>query len=322
MPELSIIIVNWNSRELLQKCLSSIYDNTNMLTLEVIVIDNASRDGSAGMVEREFPQVSLIKNKDNLGFAKGNNQGFLQARGRYVLILNPDTEVVNDALLKMVKYLKLNKEVGAVSGRLVYPDGTFQRYYSRFPTFLSMLTTWFLPRTIAYKLKPTRVYLMLDDDFSKEIEVPQPAGSCLMVRRGLFSEEDLMDERFPIFFNDVDLCRRIYNKGKKIYVLPDATIIHHWAKGGSEQGKKSLFLSGEYFISMFDYFSKYERAVKADLLRILISLGFLIRILAFFIGYIFRIKNREELRSEASRFDIFLWRKSVFERKPLKKVEG
>lgn len=322
MPELSIIIVNWNSRELLQKCLSSIYDNTNMLTLEVIVIDNASRDGSAGMVEREFPQVSLIKNKDNLGFAKGNNQGFLQARGRYVLILNPDTEVVSDALLKMVKYLKSNKEVGAVSGRLVYPDGTFQRYYSRFPTFLSILTTWFLPKALAYKSKPTRAYLMLDDDFSKEIEVPQPAGSCLMVKRDLFLKECFMDEQFPIFFNDVDLCRRIYNKGKKIYVLPDVTIIHHWAKGGSEQGKKSLFLSGEYFISMFDYFSKYERAVKADLLRILISLGFLIRILAFFIGYIFRIKNREELRSEASRFDIFLWRKSVFERKPLKKVEG
>ena len=222
----------------------------------------------------------------------------------------------------MVQYLKSNKEVGAVSGRFVYPDGTFQRYYRRFPTFLSILTTWFLPKALAYKLKPTRAYLMLDDDFSKEIEVPQPAGSCLMVKRDLFLKECFMDEQFPIFFNDVDLCRRIYNKGKKIYVLPDATIIHHWAKGGSEQGKKSLFLSGEYFISMFDYFSKYERAVKANLLRILISVGFLARTTLFFIGYIFRIKNREELRSEVSRFDIFLWRKSVFERKPLKKVEG
>ena len=321
MFDLSIIIVNWNTRDLLRECLRSIYNNTEKLTFEVFVIDNASRDASVEMVRKEFSQARLIRNKENFGFARGNNQGFSQAKGKYVLMLNPDTEVVDHALCKMIDCLESNQEVGAVSGRFVYPDGTFQRYYRRFPTFLSMLTTWFLPRSVAYKSKPSRAYLMLDDDFEKVIEVPQPAGSCLMVRRGLFSEEDLMDEQFPIFFNDVDLCRRIYNKGKKIYVLPDAIIIHHWSKGGSEEGKRSLFLSGEYFISMIDYFSKYERAVKADLLRILISLGFLIRILAFFIGYIFRIKNREELRIEASRFDIFLWRKSVFERKPLAEAE-
>jgi len=322
MTDLSIIIVNWNTKDLLGKCLRSIYNNTDGLTFQVFVIVNASRDGSAGMIEKEFPQVSLIKNKDNLGFAKGNNQGFLQARGRYVLILNPDTEVVGDALLRMVQYLESNKEVGAVGARFIYPDGTFQRYYRRFPTFSSMMTTWFLPRSLGHKLRPTRAYFMLDDDFDKILEVLQPAGSCMMVRRELFLQEDFMDEQFPIFFNDVDLCRRIYKKGKKIFVLPDATIIHHWAKGGSEQGKKSLFLSGEYFISMIDYFSKYEGAARANLLRILISLGFLARTTLFFVGYISRIKNREELRSEVDRFNIFLWRKYVFERKPLKKVEG
>ncbi len=282
------------------------------------MVDNASRDGSAEMVKKEFPQARLMENKENLGFARGNNQGFLRSKGEYVLILNPDTEVVNDALLKMVKYLKSNKELGAVSGRLVYPDGAFQRYYSRFPTFLSILTTWFLPKTLAYKLKPTRAYLMLDDDFSKEIEVPQPAGSCLMVKRDLFLKECFMDEQFPIFFNDVDLCRRIYNKGKKIVVLPYAKIIHHRAKGGSEEGKRSLFLSVEYFLGMIDYFSKHEGATKADLLRIFISLGFLMRTVAFFISYISGLKNREDLRWEAIRFHMFLWRKYVFERKMLK----
>jgi len=318
MPELSIIIVNWNTKELLRRCLNSIYYNTNKLSFEVLVVDNASRDGSAEMVKKEFPQARLMENKENLGFARGNNQGFLRSKGEYVLILNPDTEVVNDALLKMVKYLKSNKELGAVSGRLVYPDGAFQRYYSRFPTFLSILTTWFLPKTLAYKLKPTRAYLMLDDDFSKEIEVPQPAGSCLMVKRDLFLKECFMDEQFPIFFNDVDLCRRIYNKGKKIVVLPYAKIIHHRAKGGSEEGKRSLFLSVEYFLGMIDYFSKHEGATKADLLRIFISLGFLMRTVAFFISYISGLKNREDLRWEAIRFHMFLWRKYVFERKMLK----
>jgi len=322
MYDLSIIIVSWNTKDLLRKCLSSIYYNTDKLTFEVFVVDNASQDGSPEMVEKEFPQVSLIKNKENFGFARGNNQGFLQAKGKYVLILNPDTEVVNDALLKMVKYLDSNKEVGAVSGRFIYPDGTFQRYYRRFPAFSSMLTTWFLPRSLAHKLKPTRAYLMLDDDFERIIEVPQPAGACIMARRKLFLEEDFMDEQFPIFFGDVDLCRRIYEKGEKIFVLPYARIIHHWGKGGSEQGKNSLFLSAEYFISMIDYFAKYEGVVKADLLRILISLGFFIRTLVFSIGYICRVKNKEEFKYEVARFHIFLWRKYVFKRKLPKEKGG
>lgn len=315
MPDLSIIIVNWNTKELLGRCLNSIYRNTKKLGCEVFVVDNASRDGSVEMVKKEFPQANVIKNEKNFGLARGNNQGFLHAKGKYVLVLNPDTEVVDDALSKMVEHLDLNKKAGAVSARFIYPDGTFQRYYRRLPTFLSMLTTWFLPRSLAYQLKPTRAYLMLDDNFEKIIEVPQPAGSCLMVRRDLFLKECFMDEQFPIFFNDVDLCRRIYDKEKKIVVLPYAKIIHHLAKGGSEQGKRSLFLSAEYFLGMIDYFSKHEGVMKADLLRIFISLGFLIRTMGFFISYISGLKSREDLRWEAVRFHIFLWRKYVFERK-------
>jgi len=314
MYDLSIIIVNWNTKELLRRCLNSIYHNTNKLSFEVLVVDNASQDGSAEMIKKEFPQVRLVENKKNFGFARGNNQGFLRSKGEYVLILNPDTEVVSDALLQMVGYLKLNKEVGAVSGRLVYPDGTFQRYYSRFPTFLSMLTTWFLPRTIAYKLKPTRAYLMLDDDFSKEIEVPQPAGSCLMVRRDLFLEEGFMDEQFPLFFNDVDLCRRVYDKGLKIFVLPAAEIIHCKGKGGLEQAKPFLFLSAEYFISMVDYFTKHEGAIKAQLLKILLSFGFLMRSLFFLVEVILTIKTIEEFEYELKRLRLFSGRKSIFSR--------
>jgi len=312
--DLSIIIVNWNTRDLLRKCLKSIYDNTSKLNFQVFVIDNASRDGSAEMVKKAFPQTYLIRNKENLGFARGNNQGFSRAKGRYILLLNPDTEVVKDALLKMVKYLELNKRAGAVSGRFVYPDGTFQRYYRRFPTFFSLITTWFLPSSLAYRLKSTRAYLMLDDDFEKIIEVPQPAGACIMLRRDLFLNETFMDEQFPIFFGDVDLCRRIYKKGWKIFVLPEAEIVHHKGKGGLKQGKLSLSLSAEYFISMINYFARYQGVIKAKLLKIIFSLGFFLRILVFLMGVILKIKNREELGYEMIRLRLFLFQKCVFNR--------
>lgn len=314
MPDLSIIIVNWNTRDLLRNCLRSIYDGTKNLSFEVFMIDNASADGSPEMVKKEFPQVKLIRNKENLGFARGNNEGFSRAKGRYVLILNPDTEVVNDALLKMVQYLELHEEAGAVSGRFLYPDGTFQRYYNRFPTFSSMITKWFLPSKISYKLKPTRSYFMLDDDFDKLIEVEQPAGACIMVRRELFLNEDFMDEKFPIFFSDVDLCRRIYSKGLKIFVLPQAKIFHHMAKGGSEQAKRSLFLYVEYFLSMIDYFSKHQGMVKAGLLKAFFSIGFMVRSKVFLMEAIWGRKSWDEFNYALKVFYLFLTRRYVFSR--------
>jgi len=314
MFDLSIIIVNWNTKDLLRKCLHSIYDKTNGIKYEIIVIDNASKDGSARMVREEFPEVKLIENKENVGFAKGNNQGFLRAEGRYILLLNPDTELVDNSFLKMVNYMRLNKEAGAVAPKFLYPDGTFQRYYARFPTFLSMVTRWFLPRRLAFKLKPTRLYLMLDDDFSKIREIEQPAGACIMTRKSLFLNENLMDLKFPVFFNDVDLCRRIYKKGLKIFILPEACIVHYKAKGGSEQGKKSLYLSAEFFLSMVDYFFKYEGVLKASLLKILISLGFVVRSMKILIESLLGIKKKEDLKYEMRRLYIFLRKKYIFSR--------
>jgi len=311
--DLSVIIVNWNTKELLRNCLSSIYRETKNVILEVILIDNASVDGSSNMVEREFPEVILIKNKQNFGFARANNQGFARAQGRYILIVNPDTEIVGDAFFKMVQYLDSNKDVGATGAKFLYPDGSFQRYYNRFPTFSSIIGRWFLPAKLACRLKLVRSYLMLDDNFDRILEVPQPAGACIMVRKDLFVRKNFMDEQFPIFFGDVDLCRRIYKKGLRIVVLPDARIIHYRGKGGLEQGKMPLSLSAEYFISMVDYFAKHEGVIEATVLRLFFSLGFLLRTWLLLIGVILGTKSQEEFKHEVHRVAAFLKKKSSFD---------
>lgn len=308
---LSIILVNWNTKELLKNCLRSIHRETKKVIFEVIVIDNASVDGSSNMVERAFPEVILIRNKENFGFARANNQGFARARGRYILVVNPDTEIVDNALFKMVQYLDLNKDVGALGAKFLYPDGSFQRYYNRFPTFFSIMARWFLPAKLSYRLKPVRSYLMLDDNFNSILEVPQPAGACIMVRKDLFVRENFMDEQFPIFFGDVDLCRRIYKKGLKIVVLPDARIVHYRGKGGLEQGKN--FLSAEYFISMVDYFSKHEGVIEASLLKFFFSLGFLLHTALLLMGLILGRGSPEEFKHEAHRLAAFLKKRSAFD---------
>jgi len=314
MLDLSIIIVNWNTRDLLRNCLRSIYKKTEGIKYEVIVVDNASKDESTKMVKDEFPQVKLIENKKNVGFAKGNNQGFSLARGKYILLLNPDTELIDNSLLKMINFLDLNKDAGAVGPKFLYPDGTFQRYYARFPTFFPMITLWFFPKKLSYQLKYTRLHLMLDDDFSKIREMDHIAAACIMIRKDLFYNERLMDEKFPIFFGDVDLSHRIYDKGFKIYFLPQAQIIHYGKRGGTEQGKVSLALSAECFLSLVDYFYKYQGIMEAILLRIFFSLAFIMRTLIVSAGILLGMKKRRELKYELRRLYIFITRKSIFAR--------
>jgi len=322
MLDLSIVIVNWNTKDLLKSCLRSIYEKTKEIKYEIIVVDNASKDGSAKMIKEEFPEVKLIENKENVGFARGNNQGFFQSKGKYVLLLNPDTKLIDNSFLKMANYLDLNKEAGAVGPKFFYPDGTFQRYYARFPTFLSMITLWFPPKKVAYGLRPTRSFFMLDDDFSKVMEIDHIAAACVMVRRNLFLKENLMDEKFTIFFGDVDLSHRIYDKGFKIYFLPHAQIIHYGKKGGTEQGMISLSLSSECLLNLVDYFYKYQGAVKATLLKLLFFLGLAVKSLKVLVENLFGIKKKEELKYEVRRLYVFITRKSIFARNLPKNKEN
>ena len=224
-PDLSVIIVEWNTRDLLRDCLTSVCARHAIRT-EVIVIDNASSDGSAEMVAAEFPQVTLIRNGENRGFAAATNQGLAESRGRHFLLLNSDTRVLGSVLEASVRYLDAHPDVGAMGCRVLNPDGTVQRTCSGWPrlTDLVFMATglWKLPR-------PRRLgrYLMTQWSRDTEREVEVISGCYLLIRAAVVAEVGPLDEAFFFFGEETDWCRRIRAAGWRLMFAPVGEIVHH-----------------------------------------------------------------------------------------------
>jgi len=227
IPDVTIIIVNWNVRDLLRDCLKSVYEQTRAISIEVVVVDNASSDGSIEMVERQFPQLKLFKNKENLGFAKANNQAIKQSKGRYVLLLNPDSVVLDDAVGIMVRFMDARGDVGAVGPKILNPDKTVQMACGRYsPTLLTELWDF---TGLSSVFPESRIFgksLMGFWAHNDTREVELLSGACMMVRRETIAQIGLMDEQFFLFAEDTDWCYRMRENGWKIYLNADAEIIH------------------------------------------------------------------------------------------------
>jgi len=274
--DLSIVIVNWNVRELLKRCLHSIMSNfhlpTSNLQIEVIVVDNASSDDSAAMIEEEFPQVQLMANSENLGFTVGNNQGIAASRGRYVLLLNPDTEVVGDTLATMVEYMDEHPEAGALGPQLLNPDGSIQPSRRRFPT----LATAFLESTILQQWCPhnrvARHYYLADRPDNEVQEVDWVTGACLLTRRETIEQVGLLDEGFFMYSEELDWCRRAKERGWNIVYLPTAKVIHH---GGQSSEQVKSFQHIQFQRSKIRYFRKHHGPWQAEVLRLFILATYL-----------------------------------------------
>jgi GT2 family glycosyltransferase len=227
--DLSIIIVNWNTREMTRECLESIrvaLERPGAVTAEVILIDNASDDGSADLVATTFPEVVLIRNSTNRGFAAANNQGFGLATGRYVLLLNSDTLVHGDALSASVAYLNAHPNVGGLGIKALNADGstqmTCQRYPSLFNQFLMASGLWKLPRPRFFGRA-----LMTDWLRDTEREVEVISGCYLMVRRTVIDQVGPLDEDFFFFGEETDWCRRIRDQGWTLMFAPVGTFTHY-----------------------------------------------------------------------------------------------
>lgn len=252
---LSILIVNWNTREHLRKCLETIRAFPPDGQWEVIVVDNASSDGSADMVETAFPSVRLVRQQRNVGYAAGNNIAFSEARGDFLLTLNPDTEFIDNSLSTAVRKISGWPEVGALTGKLLNPDGTLQSSIRGFPRPLSVLFDVLGLAKIFPNSKVFGAYRMRYFDYDKESDVEQPMGTFIVYRKAALDQVGLMDERFPIFFNEVDLMYRLHLAGWKIRYSPDISLIHH---GGASTKQVRKAMIWESHRSLIRYYRKWH----------------------------------------------------------------
>ena len=226
--DVSVCIVNWNTRELLVRCLQSIRERTSGLSVEVIVVDNASTDGSGSVVGAQFPEVKLIRSADNLGFARGCNLGESVARGAFVLYLNPDTELQTNAILGMWRYLRSHPQCGAVGCRLLNTDGSIQlTCASAFPTPRNELSSLlFLDRIFPRsKVCSSRELGYWDHAESRDVECL--SGACMMLPRSLAQRLAGFDETLFMYGEDLDLCCRIRRKQFHLHYLATEVISHH-----------------------------------------------------------------------------------------------
>jgi N-acetylglucosaminyl-diphospho-decaprenol L-rhamnosyltransferase len=261
---LSIIIVSWNVRDLLRACLRSIDADRADLDLEVIVVDAASHDGSPAMIQVEFPWVKLIACSDNVGFPRGNNLGIGAANGRYLLLLNPDTELHDGALATLLAFLDAQPDVGVVGPQLLNSDGTVQSSRRRFPTLATALfeSTWLEP------LAPKRLldrYYMRDLPDDQAADVDWLTGACLLVRRQVVDQVGLLDEDYFMYSEELDWCRRIKAAGWRLVYLPAAQIVHHLGKS-SEQAVTARHVTFQR--AKLRYWRKYHGRAAATFLRI------------------------------------------------------
>jgi hypothetical protein len=272
-PELSIVIVNYEKGPLLVECLESVFATAGALAVQVIVVDNASTDGTATAVPRQFPAVELLPNATNVGFARATNQGTARARGPLVLWLNPDTVVHPGALAELAGFLRGRADAAAVGPRMIGPDGALQYSCRAFP---SLATAFFTRYSVLRRLWPSNPlsarYLLSDWDHDTVRVVDWISGSCLLTSRAVLDRVGLLDEQFFLFNEDVDWCRRAALAGLRVYYDPRAVVMHHI---GASRGRVPARIVIERHRGMFRYYRKHLR--RSAWLDAPVALGLLVR---------------------------------------------
>lgn len=219
--DLSIVIVNWNTRDLLRDCLRSTFDTIKGLTFEVIVVDNGSSDGSAEMLRGSFPGVRLIENRENRGFAAANNQAFRVMEGRYALLLNTDAVLTEGAVEALFRFMEGRPEAAMACGQLLNRDGSLQNSIAAFPTLLTLTANMPLLEILFPRRFPSKRYR-----HREPLEVDSGVGACLMVRREAMDDAGLLDERYFFYFEETDWAYAMSRKGWKVFHVPAARVYH------------------------------------------------------------------------------------------------
>ena len=293
-PALSIVVVSWNTRELLLDALGTVLPLP--VSGEVLVVDNASEDGSAEAVEGRFPSVRLLRNETNLGFAGGVNVGLRAALGRYVLLLNSDTRVLSDALAQLLAYAEAHPRAGIIGPRVLNEDGTLQESRFRFPSLLNLL----LAASYLYQLFPSsprwnRERLAgLDPD--QPAAVDAVSGCCFLMRKDLLEKIGLLDEAFFMYAEETDLCWRARRAGYEVHYAPVGEIVH-LGGGSSRLARRRNFL--EFRRSILRFFAKHHGRGQAELARVLLIAFLVLRLPYWALG---AVRGRDEAREQMANY--------------------
>jgi len=291
MLDVSIIVVAWNVRKLLYNCLKSVYDETKCIDFEVIYVDNASEDDSVEMVRKEFPNVRIIENEENKGFIIANNQGIEVSEGRYILLLNSDTIILDNAIAKTIKFADEHLNAAIVGCRVLNTDRTLQRTCAMYHSLLNM----FLSATYLYKVFPRSKFFgreaMTWWDFNDVREVEVVYGCFSLVRREAIDQVGLMDPRYFVFGDDPDWCYRFGKAGWKIMFTPEPEIVHY---GGQTTKKKADKFLLQLYGSNLIFMKLHRSRLSFPFARLLIALFFILRVPYWYAAAMFHKNKRKE----------------------------
>lgn len=266
--DVSIIIVSWNCKDPLRRCIESILNSESKLLIEIIIVDNDSHDGTCEMVKTNFPDVILIQNSGNEGFAKACNIGICASKGKIVMLLNPDTIVPQETIDKMVNFLKNREDVGMIGPREVLPDGTFDPACCR--TLPSLFTHFLILSGFIAKYPNSKIatlYLVGNRNPQQDTECEAISGSCMMIKREVLNRIGLLDERFFMFGEDMDLCFRVKRAGWKIWYYPEAIIMHIGGESLKFVEDRMRIVSID---SVYKYFTKNRGLLYAFMYRLMV----------------------------------------------------
>jgi GT2 family glycosyltransferase len=285
MTDLTVAIVSHNAREEVSDCLRSIYATTKRAALELIVADNASTDGTPAMLAERFPEVRVIAFEENLGFARASNRCWMEARSPFILFLNGDTRLTENAIDRLLQILESRPDVGALGPRLRYSDGVLQMSFGSMPTLASEFIQKCLNAGYARGRGP--LARLVERRYSSEREVDWVSGACLLTRKNHLQALSGFDESFFLYSEDVDLCARIRAAGRAVLFTPEVEVVHLLGRSAEKNRERALFESHR---SRLYFYRKHNGAVSVALLRFYMASKAVL-------AWVFRPKDRAVYRS-------------------------
>lgn len=287
--DISVVIVNWNTRDLLHNCLTSVFHTMAGMAVEAIVVDNGSVDGSIEMVRRDFPAVRVIANTDNRGFGAANNQAFRIMQGRYALLLNSDTVLTEKAVPELLSFMESHSDAAMACGQLINRDGSKQHSFANFPNLLTLMTNTPLLEYLFPDRYPSKRYT-----YAEPLAVDSGIGACLMVRKAAMDEVGLFDERYFFFFEETDWAYAMHLAGWKSYHVPTAFIYHLQGQSiGADIRSRIAFYQSRY-----QYFKKWKGTLYYRLVCTVIFTRLLVNWLLTSLGNLVTLGMQKRLRDK------------------------